>query len=107
MTPTYQTWHAMRQRCLDPMASNYKWFGARGITICERWSEFGVFLMDMGERPPGMTLDRIDVNGNYEPGNCRWADMGTQQRNKRPPTPEAIEARAASHQGLKYKHRKP
>lgn len=74
----------MRQRCLDEQAPGYKDYGGRGVTICDRWSLFALFLEDMGERPEGTTLDRFpDVNGNYEPGNCRWASAKAQARNRR------------------------
>lgn len=75
---------AMRDRCYRPGTNGYKSFGGRGITVCDRWREnFGAFLQDMGDRPDGMTLDRIDVDGNYEPQNCRWATAKEQQANKR------------------------
>lgn len=79
--PTYKTWASMRCRCRE----NYKmriYYFDRGITVCARWNSYEVFLSDMGERPENKTLDRINVNGNYEPENCRWADAKTQQRNK-------------------------
>jgi len=82
-TPTYMSWNAMRTRCVNPSHVAYKHYGGRGITVCERWNDFSLFLADMGERPENTSIDRIDVNGNYEPGNCRWADAKTQARNKR------------------------
>jgi hypothetical protein len=80
----YRTWQGMKKRCLNKSHFMYKDYGGRGIKICDRWlNSFENFLSDMGERPPDFTLDRIDVNGNYEPSNCRWADWFTQSRNKR------------------------
>ena len=81
--PTYLSWSAMRRRCLGQKTLRFKDYGGRGIKIDERWNEFENFLNDMGERPLGMTLDRIDVNGNYEKANCRWADAKTQRNNQR------------------------
>ena len=80
---TYQAWSNMIQRCTNPKRREYKYYGARGITVCERWRSFENFLADMGERPEGLTLDRINNDGNYEPGNCRWVDWETQQSNRR------------------------
>ncbi len=82
-SPTYQTWVAMRNRCLNPRQHNYPRYGGRGVTVCERWASFANLLADMGERPPDRTLDRIDPYGNYEPSNCRWATLVEQQANKR------------------------
>lgn len=80
--PTYSTWIAMRRRCYDKKFAKYATYGAKGITVCERWSEFNNFLADMGERPTGKTLDRIDNTGNYEPKNCRWASSKEQRANQ-------------------------
>lgn len=82
-TGTYRSWHAARQRCENPNHKQYDDYGGRGIRFCERWRDFRNFLSDMGERPEGRTLDRIKVNGDYEPGNCRWATRKEQSLNKR------------------------
>lgn len=79
----YNAWRQMRQRCNDPKNKHYKHYGGRGIRVCERWDEFTLFLQDMGRRPEKHSLDRIDVDGNYEPANCRWADAFTQRHNQR------------------------
>lgn len=85
-TPEYSIWSGMIQRCKNPDHVGYKNYGGRGIRVCDRWLySFESFIEDVGERPgPEYSLDRIDNDGNYEPGNCRWADRKTQAANKRP-----------------------
>ena len=83
-TPTYNSWISAKTRCLSRLGKTDPLYGGRGITVCKRWAEsFSLFLEDMGERPPGCSLDRINNDGNYEPGNCRWATDCQQSRNKR------------------------
>lgn len=82
-SPTYRSWETMKSRCLNPNDRSYKDYGGRGIAVCSEWENFNGFLNDMGERPRGTTLDRINVNSNYCKENCRWATTKKQQRNKR------------------------
>lgn len=83
-SPEYRSWSHMKERCLNPDCADYPDYGGRGIVVCEQWlGSFQAFYADMGPRPEGHSLDRIDVNGNYEPRNCRWANNETQAQNKR------------------------
>lgn len=79
---TRNSFDAMKQRCQNPNHPSYKYYGGRGISVCERWSSFENFLCDMGDRPLGHSIDRIDPSGNYEPSNCRWASSRQQSENR-------------------------
>lgn len=82
-TPTYNSWAGMKARCSYKKHVSYKNYGGRGIKVCPRWQDFRCFLEDMGQRPEGMSLDRIDPNGDYTPTNCRWATAKQQRENQR------------------------
>jgi len=86
-SPTYQSWKCMVERCVNPNAPNAHLYGGRGITVCDRWQGrdgFTNFLADLGERPEGKTIDRINTDGNYEPGNVKWSTPKEQAANRRP-----------------------
>ena len=82
-SPTMMSWQSMLSRCANPLHSNFRYYGGRGITVCERWHDFAAFLEDMGERPDGYVLDRIDNDLGYEPSNCRWITAGESVNHKR------------------------
>src|SRR3990170_2164292 len=82
-SPTYESWAGMLSRCRNPNQPYYHRYGGRGITVCPRWHKFENFLEDMGERPDGLSLDRINNDGNYEPDNCHWATRQEQNMNSR------------------------
>jgi hypothetical protein len=82
-SPTYMVWHSMKARCTCINSRNYYNYGRRGVKLCDRWMKFDNFVLDMGVRPDGLTLDRINPYGDYEPSNCRWVEKSEQNRNKR------------------------
>lgn len=86
LAPLYSRWVGMKERCMNPRSGGWPWYGARGIKVCDRWlgkGGFDNFVDDMGVPEPGMSLDRINNDGNYEPSNCRWATVNQQAANRR------------------------
>jgi len=84
ISPTYHSWAGMNARCSNPRHSHYKYYGKRGIKVCKRWQQsFSAFLTDMGEKPQGKSLDRINTYSHYTPKNCRWATPKEQANNRR------------------------
>lgn len=108
-SPIYKSWFQMKRRCTNPSDPGWPNYGGRGITVCGRWQSFANFYADMGDRPAGASLDRIDNDGNYEPGNCRWATNEEQINNRRSTRmviADGVEmtlARACRMFGLNYK----
>lgn len=92
--PLYNIWRGIFSRCNNPSNIAWKNYGARGISICDRWLSFECFVSDMGERPPKHSIERIDNDGNYEPSNCKWATKREQQRNQRVTRIAVIEGRS-------------
>lgn len=85
----YIAWKNMKQRCVNPNHKFYDYYGGRGIAVCARWfHNFEIFKSDMGDKPVGTSIDRINNDGNYEPGNCRWANKSEQSKNQRPRSPK-------------------
>jgi hypothetical protein len=80
--PGYRSWASMWTRCTNAKCERFASYGGRGIKVCQRWRSARAFFEDMGPRPAGMTLGRVDNDGNYEPGNCRWEAWKSQRRNK-------------------------
>lgn len=99
--PTYLTWQRMKSRCLNPNAPDFSHYGGRGITVCDRWkNSFGNFLSDMGPRTRDQQIDRIDNNGNYELGNCRWVSKKVNASNRR--TSLSVTVNGVTHSGTEW-----
>ena len=96
ISPTYWSWQAMLNRCNKPTAAGWKNYGGRGIKVCKRWRSFKHFLADMGERPAGKTIDRIDNSKGYDKQNCRWATRAEQQANRRIKSTQQLRGALAS-----------
>lgn len=99
-TRTYFSWVNMKTRCQNEMSQDFARYGGRGITVCERWQSYDNFLADLGEKPEGYTLERLDNNGNYCKENCCWATRKTQATNRRPLQVTAV-PRSDSRSGIR------
>lgn len=108
-TGTYTSWKSMKRRCSDPNYHQFKDYGGRGITVCERWLTFENFFADMGQRPKGHSIERVDNNAGYSPENCVWIVSRDQHKNKRPPSyrpPHTAEHKAKISAGLRLAHKR-
>jgi hypothetical protein len=104
--PLYGIWVQMKQRCSNPRAAYYDSYGGRGIRVCESWvNSFAQFKIDMGERPSGTSLDRIDNDGDYEPSNCRWATQREQNLNQRIRNDNKVGVRGVMYDAARKKYR--
>ena len=101
----YDAWCNLRRRCYDPEHPRYADWGGRGISVCDRWRhDFAAFIADMGPRPPKHQIDRINNDGNYEPGNCRWANTHQQRHNRRLYRPVVVDGRETTIADLARRH---
>lgn len=103
--PIYRVWMGMKTRCFNKKDDGYIWYGARGITVCERWMKFENFFEDMGHKPEGLSIDRIDVNKGYYKENCRWANPQQQTENRRPIIPTGFNLKCIICKKIKYLER--
>lgn len=100
-TKTHRAWAGMIQRCTNPKTDSFVRYGARGIKVCERWANsFEHFLHDMGQAPPGMTLERIENDKDYEPVNCKWDTPKVQANNRRSKSQNRLSGRCSKHYGV-------